>query len=333
MYQIRQNIATKEWVVIATSRARRAQEFTQTKERLSGDRPEWDAACPFCPGNEEPAPIEQMRLPAEGPWQVRVVLNKYPALLPEGPRVRHFAGIYRWMSGVGGHEVVIEAPRHNWCMALGTVEEVTQTLTAFQMRGLCLAQDPRIEQIIWFENHGLEAGTSLDHPHAQIVALPVVPYHIRCRAEEARRYFDDTGVCVYCQMVEEELASGERVIAANRDFVAFIPFAAFSPFHTWIVPRRHNPDFLAASAEELSALADILRNVLRRLYFGLRDPDYNYVIRSAPLRDVGREYMHWYATIIPHVTKAAGFEMGSGMFINPALPEESAAFLRAVEVG
>jgi UDPglucose--hexose-1-phosphate uridylyltransferase len=233
---------------------------------------------------------------------------------------------------VGRHEVIIESPRHNTCPALETPEEVARTIRAFQARGADFAQDPRIEQIIFFKNHGPQAGTSLAHPHTQIVGLPVVPYHIRTRAEDARRYFDDTGRCALCEMWRGESEDGKRVISQNEHFIAFIPYAAFSPFHTWIMPRRHCPNLLEAAPDEVNALGHILRDVLRRLYIGLHDPDYNYVIRSAPLRDPGREYLHWYTTIIPHVTKTAGFEMGSGMFINVALPEESAAFLRGVRV-
>jgi len=331
MPEIRQNIATKEWVIIATERARRPEQFSQRGRELTESRPTRDAGCPFCPGNEEPPPMEQMRIPAEGPWQVRVVLNKYPALNLEGERIRHFDGVHRWLSGVGHHEVIVESPQHNRCPALETPEEVALTLQAFQSRGSVFAQDARIEQIIYFKNHGPQAGTSLVHPHVQIVGLPVVPYHLRARAEEARRYLDDTGNCVFCEMWRGELAAGERVITENRHFVAFIPYAAFSPFHTWVMPRRHAPFFLEATSDEIEALGHILRDVLRRLYVGLHDPDYNYVIREAPLRDPGREYLHWYVTIIPHVTRAAGFEMGSGMFINTALPEESAAFLRGID--
>lgn len=332
MPELRQNIATKEWVIIATERARRPTQFAQNERPLTEARAEWSPECPFCPGNEEPQPIEQMRIPAGSPWQVRVVLNKYPALALEGERERRFDGIYRWQSGVGRHEVIVETPRHNSCLALMTPEEVYKVLWTFQARGIEFTQDPRVESIIIFENHGPQAGTSMEHPHAQIVGLPVVPYHIRTRAEDARRYFDDMGVCVHCQMWQEEAEAGDRVIVENEHFIAFIPYAAFSPFHTWIIPKRHRSSFLEASADELRSAAIILRDVLRRIYVGLRDPDYNYVVRTAPVNDPGREYLHWYITIIPRVTQAAGFEMGSGMFINTALPEESAAFLRSVQL-
>ncbi len=330
MPELRQNIATKEWVIIASERADRPEEFVQPPRPLTEDQPEWEADCPFCPGNEE-LDLEVMRIPERGPWQVRVVCNKYPALQREGERIRTFNGVHRQISGVGYHEVLVEAPQHNTCPALESAAEVTLTLEVFKIRGREIAQDSRIEQIVYFKNHGERAGTSLAHPHTQLIALPIVPYSIRARIEEARRYFDDTGYCVFCHMLADELKDDARIVAKSKRFVAFIPYAALSPFHMWILPRRHESTFLNVTAHELADLGQLLRQVLRKLYVGLRDPDYNYIIRSAPVRDPGVEYLHWYLTIIPRVTRSAGFELGSGMFINTALPEVSAAFLHSVD--
>jgi UDPglucose--hexose-1-phosphate uridylyltransferase len=329
--EIRQSIATREWVIIATERARRPHEFCNEASELTEQRPARKADCPFCPGNEEAATMEMLRWPAEGPWSLRALLNKYPALDKEGKRVRCFDGIHRCMTGVGRHEVIVESPVHNTCLALLDSAAVTQTLVACQARGQAFARDPRIEHIVYFENHGLSAGTSVEHPHAQLLGLPLVPYDVRNRIEEAGRYFDDTGNCVYCDIWQAESAEGTRMIASNELFVAFVPYAALSPFHTWIVPRMHRPSFLSAEPDELVALGQILRDVLHRIYAGLHDPDYNFIIRSAPLQRSERDYLHWYLSIIPRVNETAGFEMGSGMFINTGLPEESALFLRSID--
>lgn len=331
MPQLRQNMATKEWVIIASERAKRPEQFVQASHSLITERPVYDASCPFCPGNEE-LELEVLRFPQEGAWQLRAVQNKYPALQREGERRQLFDGVRREISGVGYHEVFVESPQHNTAPALESPEQLTLMLKAFQQRGQEIAKDSRIQHIIYFKNHGLRAGSSQLHPHTQLIALPVVPYSVRTRTEEARRYFDDRGTCVFCQMLAHELADGQRIVAQNEKFVAFIPYAAFSPFHLWILSRHHDADFLRVSAEELSALGSLLRKVLRQLHFGLRNPDYNYVIRSVAVRDPGDQYLHWYLTVIPRVTRTAGFEIGSGMFINTALPEESAAFLRAVKV-
>ena len=331
MPELRHNIATKEWVIIATERAKRPEDFVLPPRPLTQHRLDREDNCPFCPGNEE-LDLEVMRIPEHGPWQLRVVHNKFPALQREGERLPTFAGVQRRISGVGYHEVLIESPCHNTCPALESAFEVSVMLEAFKTRGNVIAQDPRVQQIIYFKNHGEQAGTSLVHPHTQLIGLPVVPYHIRARTEEARRYFDDTGRCVFCHMLEAELRDGQRLVGTSQHFVAFIPYAALSPFHMWILPRRHASDFLNVSSDELADLGQLLRQVLRKLYVGLRDPAYNYVIRSAPIHDPGPEYFHWYVTIVPRVTQAAGFELGSGMFINVALPESSAAFVRAVDV-
>jgi UDPglucose--hexose-1-phosphate uridylyltransferase len=329
MLEIRQNIATREWVIISTERAQRPEEFIQADSAKQHVVPAFASHCPFCPGNEE-LDLERLRLPVDGDWQVRVVQNRYPALREVGESVHSVEGIHFSISGVGYHEVVIESRLHNSCPALESAEEIERTLSAFILRSLAIRADPRIEQIIYFKNHGPAAGMSLAHPHTQLLALPIVPYSIRSRVEVARRYFDDHGVCVICRMREQEELEQVRIVVESEHFSAFIPYAAFSPFHLWIVPRQHRPSFLDSSPEELHDLSLVLRAVLRKLYFGLNDPDYNYIIRSAPEHEQSPGYLHWYLSIIPRVTRSAGFELGSGMFINTTLPEDSASFLRAL---
>lgn len=329
MYELRQNIATQEWVIIAPARAGRPQEQAPPDRPLTSERAAWEAACPFCPGNEEPE-LELARTPADGAWLVRVLQNKYPALQPEGERVSLLDGIHRRVSGVGRHEVLIESPRHNTCLALEPAEQVTRILWTLRHRGRVIGADPRVEHITYFENHGLRAGTTLAHPHTQIMGLPVVPRDIHTRIQEARRYFEDTGGCVYCQMWADAVQDGRRLVVESEQFVAFVPYAACSPFHLWILPRRHEPSFLNATEHELSDLGHVLRQVLRKLYVGLHDPDYNTIVRSAPIRAGGEEYLHWYVAIVPRVSLSTGFELGSGVFVNTALPEDSAAFLRSV---
>jgi UDPglucose--hexose-1-phosphate uridylyltransferase len=265
-------------------------------------------------------------------WRVRVVPNKYPALIPTGDRVRKIEGIYRSLTAVGTHEVVVEHPRHDMTMALMQVSEVADVLQVYLQRYGHIRQDPRIEAIIIFKNHGEGAGTSLQHPHAQIAATPIVPNQFRMRMEEAIRYFDDTGECVFCSTLREELDDAERIVFETKHFVAFVPYAALSPFHTWIFPRRHASSFDEISNQEIDDLALNLRTVLAKLFKGLNNPDFNYSIRSIPTRDAHSEYFHWYVTIIPRVSKTAGFELGSGMYINTTVPEESARFLRDISI-
>jgi UDPglucose--hexose-1-phosphate uridylyltransferase len=308
--ELRQNVVTKEWVVIASERSKRPEEYGSTGGTLTEDRPERDDSCPFCPGNED-ASLEVMRIPESGAWEVRVVRNKFPAVDPETKLEREVHEVVRRASGFGFHEVLVESPRHNTCAALETPEHVARVFEVFQERGRAFAADERIEHVIYFKNHGEKAGTSLVHPHTQIVALPLVPYDIRARTEEARRHFDDTGRCVMCEMLGDELRLGTRIVMETERFVALVPYAAASPFHLWVVPRAHEPDFLKAPREDLADLGGLMHRLLRKVYKSLRDPDYNYVIRSAPMQDVEQDYLHWYITIIPRLTRAAGFELGA----------------------
>ncbi|MGB6033834.1 MAG: galactose-1-phosphate uridylyltransferase [Bacteroidota bacterium] len=331
MPQLRQNIITRDWVIIAPERATRPNDLAlERKPRRPAAR--YDPACPFCPGNEHLTKREVFRVETDQGWQVRVVGNKYPVLSPDGERVRSSAGIYRSMAGVGTHEVIVEHPRHDLSPALYDVEQLAAVFTSYRARYRDIRQDDRIEAIIIFKNHGERAGTSLGHPHSQLAATPVVPAQIRTRVEEATRFFDDTGECVFCQTLREELEDQDRIVCETAHFVAFIPYAALSPFHLWIFPRRHMSSFDDISDIETGDLALVLRTVLSKMYRGLKDPDYNYSVRSLPTRDRNTDYFHWYLTIIPRISRTAGFELGSGMFINSTVPEESAAFLRGVVV-
>ena len=328
MAELRQNLATREWVIIASERARRPNAYAETPNRIrTHERSEHDLTCPFCPGNEE-LDLEVCRTPLVGPWATRVVRNKYPALALDGPLTRAFNGVERRITGIGYHEVLVEHPFHNATIALMTDEEVRALLEMSLQRGREIGADPRIEQIVFFKNHGERAGASLPHAHSQIIGLPIVPGDIRHRIEEARRFFDDTGRCVFCAMLEDELTSGERLIAMNDYYVAFMLYASSSPFHIWIMPRQHHASFLHIEPTSLMHLAPLLRDVLFRLYTHLNDPDYNMIIRSTPTKEPENGYFHWYIALVPRLSRSAGFELGSGVWINPSIPEQCAEYLR-----
>ena len=331
MPELRQNIITREWVIIATERARRPDEFIRPKKAVD-HIPAFEPGCAFCRGNESMSAVETYRVADRDGWQVRVVENKFPALSREGDRVRRIDGVYRSMSGVGFHEVVVEHRRHDLSPALYSVEDLSRILVAYKERYRQIRKDTRVEAIIIFKNHGESAGTSLAHPHSQIAATPIVPTQVRHRLDEAIRFFDETGECVFCTTLRRELADRIRIVASTDSFVAFIPFAALSPFHLWIFPVRHCSSFDEIEEYEITDLAVTLRTVLGKLYYGLNDPDYNFSIRSIPAREGEREYFHWYLTVIPRIVRTAGFEIGSGMYINTSLPEESARFLRGVQI-
>ncbi|MFQ3680206.1 MAG: DUF4931 domain-containing protein, partial [Pseudanabaenaceae cyanobacterium] len=330
MSELRQNVLTGDWVVFAKGRARRPHELVQPLRYLD-PIPPYHATCPFCPGQEGDNADEVLRLflPGQGDrWQVRVVRNKFPAFTTEGERIRQTVGLYRRLTGVGHHEVIIEHPCHNQVPARMSVPEIALILEAYYQRYVLLRRDPRVEAIILFKNHGEAAGSSLIHPHSQLTAVPIVPYQFRVHIEEAIRYLDSTGECIFCRMLQEELAAGDRLVCETTHFVAFCPYAALVPFQILILPRRHASAFDDITTAELWDLAKMLKQVLWALYQGLNNPDYNYTVRSVPTDDAATDYFHWHLSVMPRASKIAGFELGSGMFINTVMPEESAAFLR-----
>lgn len=332
MPELRQNFATKEWVIIATDRARRPEQMTQQRERKV--LPSLVPTCPFCPGNEALTPPEVLRVPASGavPWHVRVVPNKFAALSREVQPTRTVQRSRRTVNGFGVHDVIIETPDHAQVLALMPDSYVAEILRVYKTRYDELSLDPRIAHITIFKNHGRDAGTSLEHPHSQLVATPVISHQVRERFQHALRHHDDFGECMFCQMLEEELQEQTRIVMVSEHFVALELFASPVPFCTHIYPRRHMASFGDVSAAEINDLARMLRAMLAKLYYGLLDPDFNFTLRSAPAENFGVKYFHWYVSIIPRLTRVAGFELGSGMFINTVLPEDAAEFLRKVNI-
>lgn len=327
MPEIRHNIITREWVIIATERTKRPEEFAKPNVR----RPAMvhhDPKCPFCPGNEDKTPPEVFRINNGSAWQVRVVPNKFAALDAGAELIRRVDGLKRTISGAGIHEVIIETPLHDKSLAQLTESEMDSVIEAYRHRYDAVTRDPRVAHVTLFRNHGERAGTSLEHPHSQLVGTPIIPPQVRDRMENALRFYDENGDCIFCSVMADELVDLSRIIVQSEHFVAFIPYAALTPFHIWIFPLRHTATFLEATESELADLSRTLRKVLRKIYFGLDNPDYNLSLRTPPREAAGLKYYHWYVSLIPRVTRVAGFEIGSGMFINVALPEASADFLR-----
>ncbi len=331
MSEIRQDGATKRWVIIATDRAKRPSDMAAAP---SADQRERAADCPFCPGNEHMTPPEVLAYrdgdgPPDSPgWSVRVVPNRFPALSPAGEVEVHDPHWFTNVTGVGAHEVLIETPLYNAGPAELGEEGAAQVLTAAVERFDALKQDPRLRYIAFFRNHGLPAGSSLTHPHTQIIATPVAPTNVRQEIEEARRYCDDRMNCVYCETIEQEMAAGERVVLETEHFLAFEPYASRWPFETWLLPKKHTPVLDASAAGYLQPLAEALQATLKALYDALGDPAYNLVLHEAPLRDSCEDYYHWHIEILPRLATAAGFELGTGIWINTVLPEQAASYLR-----
>jgi UDPglucose--hexose-1-phosphate uridylyltransferase len=332
--QIRRDRVTGEWTIYSGARAKRPHEL-KTQSGPSRDLPEIEADCPFCPGNEGQLGeilFESSADNAQG-WLTRVVENKFPALTLRGSAERSNLGLRVSMDGYGSHEVIIDSPRHDRDLSSMGKQEIYAVLKTYHRRYLAHANAGQGTTTIIFRNHGPQAGTSLIHPHSQIVTTPVVPAMIRIREAEAQRYWDRMGKCVYCDILAEELEQGTRVLGQGKHFVAFVPYAARVPMEMRLMPRRHAADFGHVTEEELQDLALLLSDVMGRLHTLMKDPDYNLVINTASRHLLEAPYTHWHLSVRPRLSTMAGFEIGSGMNINPSLPEDDAKFLNQDDCG
>ena len=324
MSQLRQDPITHDWVIINPNRAKRPEDTGIA-----------EAVCPFCPGNEHltPEPVDGI---ADGAhWSVRVVPNRFPALTASPQELTPLESLpagWRCLPGYGYHEVIIECPDHRLSMGILPEPQVLRVVDIYLRRYRALSRaDRTVRQIVLFRNHGRRAGTSLAHPHSQIVATPVVAPETRWRLSEEIGFFDSTGQCGLCHVLEQELAAGERILYATQRFVTLVPYAARVPYHIQIIPRRHCPTFLEVEPAECGELARHLRHALGALFGLLHDPDYNLVVVTPPLDQVHRLANHWFIEVLPRLTIPAGFELGSRIIVNIQTPERAAAELRAAQ--
>jgi len=329
-HEIRLNKASGDWVIIAPSRGKRPDDF-QREEKLKS-LPEYDANCPFCKGNEEDLPDILLQIGNDDEnWHTRVVPNKFPAVHREKDTERYSTGIYTAMPGYGVHEVILEHPHHNQDMATMSRENAESVIETYHRRMTDLMMGHQNMLPILFRNHGANAGTSLHHPHSQLIITGFVPSHIRHRENEAQRYFDKFGRCVFCEILEFERSEAIRTVFENDSFLAFVPYAAESPFEVWIMPKQHQADFCEIDDHQKKGLTEALQGVLTQLHDQLKDPDYNYIINTAARYKADEPQLHWYIQVRPRLTTRAGFEIGSGISINPSVPEEDAKYLRNEE--
>ncbi len=343
MSELRKDPILNCWVIIAENRAARPNEF----ERLPPRRP--TVTCPFCEGHEAETPTEISSRPQPGGtaddhrWSVRVVPNKYPALQAPG-EPGNLGGmstasdtdvarsdLFRATPGAGAHEVIIETPRHATRTSDLTEDELRVVLDVYRERLAHWKQDGRFAYGALFKNLGQPAGASLEHLHSQLMVLAEVPVAVRAELDAARASFAEHGRCVYCAIADEEMALSSRVVYTSADFVAFCPFASRFPFETWILPRRHASHFENIDDASLKSLATAARQVLGRIELVGEHPAYNVVLRTAPFDKSPLDHYHWRIEILPRMTQIAGFEWGSGCFINPVAPERAARVLREID--
>jgi UDPglucose--hexose-1-phosphate uridylyltransferase len=328
MPELRKDPIHGRWVIISTERSRRPSDFAAEERRLMG------GFCPLCEGNEDRTPPEIVAFrdngtPPNSPgWTLRVVPNKFPALRIEGELNREGEGIYDKMNGIGAHEVVIETPRHEETLVTLPLKNVENILLAYRERIIDLRRDQRLRYILVFKNHGVAAGASLEHPHSQIIALPIIPRRVSEEIEGAKTYFNYKDRCVFCDIIRQELQQRRRIITENKSFLSIAPFASRFPFETWILPKTHHPSFEHMAFSQYEQAAQILSDTLQRINRVLADPPYNYIIHTSSFPELDAEHYHWHFEIMPKLTKVAGFEWGTGFYINPTPPEEAAEYMR-----
>ena len=339
MAELRKDLITGRWVIVSTARGRRPTDFSHDFKEVRGKE-----ACPFCPGNESHTPPEIVALRPGGGgkdspgWRIRVVPNKYPALGIDFPLTKKGVGIYDQMSGFGAHEVVIETPEHEKTLEDLSVEEIRNVLTVSQDRIQDLHKDVRFRYVLLFKNEGPQAGATLSHPHSQIIATPVTPKRVKEELVGAEAYFKQKERCVFCDMMTQEKEAGQRMVYENEYFMAFCPFASRFPFEMCLLPKPHELNFHESRAH-VTELAQCLKVTMEKLDAVLNHPQYNYIIHTAPNLFARRGYWqtiqddyHWHMEIMPRLTKVAGFEWGTGFYINPTSPEDAAKYLREAEV-
>jgi len=332
MPELRKDPIIGRWVIISTERGKRPTDFPSRTDRVDS------RICPFCPGNESATPPEILALREDGTepntpgWRVRAISNKFPALKIEGDLKREGVGIFDKMNGIGAHEVIIETPDHNQELEKLPVSQIADVIRVYRDRALDLQKDSRFRYVMLFKNKGVAAGASLSHPHSQLIATPVVPKRVVEELEGARMYHEYKERCIFCDIVRQELADGTRVVIENDMFVALEPFAPRFPFETWLIPKQHEARFAQSPEETIESFAAVLKDILQRLESVLNNPPYNFMIHSAPhVNDHQLEY-HWHVEIIPKLTRVAGFEWGTGFYINPTPPEDAAEYLREEKI-
>ncbi|MEI8017172.1 MAG: galactose-1-phosphate uridylyltransferase [Schlesneria sp.] len=328
MPELRKDPMMRRWVVMAPDRAKRP---IQTVANPVATGTDFD---PFAEGNEATTPPEILayRSPdsvANGPgWRVRVVPNKYPALQFEPSLETTREGIYEMMNGLGTHEVIIECPHNETNLARLDVDHVREVMAAYRDRMADLKRDRRLVHALIFKNNGILAGASLPHSHSQLIASPVVPIAIWEEIQGAREFFNNQHRSIFAEMIQQELTTGSRIVLDTPGFVAFCPYASRFPYETWILPKEQSSHFENISSKSIDELGHVLKTVLGKQERALDDPPYNYVLHSAPFDQPELPHYRWHFEIFPRLTRVAGFEWGSGFYINPVYPEEAARRLR-----
>ncbi|MCK4454008.1 galactose-1-phosphate uridylyltransferase [Candidatus Parcubacteria bacterium] len=333
--ELRFDLASKDWVVIATGRARRPETFKKERRKIEKVSKK---DCPFCQINTQEKPTivfskgkkitfkSQDKVPSN--WTTMSVPNKYPAFIPNSRIDKHIeGGLYEKMNAVGFHEVVITRD-HNKQMSQFSVSQIKEVIDVYQERYLGLMKEKFVNYISIFHNHGVESGASIAHPHSQIITTPLIDTDLKKAIRNSKKYFRAHKKCLYCLMGEWERKTKKRVVFENKDFLVICPFASKMAFEVIISPKKHLSYFERITEKEKQQLAEAFQKALSKLYKGLNDPAYNFYLHTAPCDGRNYDHYHWHWTILPKTSTWAGFEIGTRMEISTIEPEKAADYLR-----
>jgi len=332
MSELRRDPIIGQWVVVQKENSLGPESYEKEDQTIKHME-----TCQFCPGKEYQTPPEVDAIRKNGSkadtpdWQVRVVPNKFPALKIEGDLDERKEGLFDMSNGIGAHEVLIETPDHEKNFAEYTQEEVSNVIKQYQSRIIDLTGDKRFKYILIFKNYGESAGTSVEHAHSQIIALPMIPKYVAEKIDGAKAYYDQNQHCVFCDIIEQEHQDQNRILLENDDYIAFCPFVPRYAFEFWIVPKRHDSTFVTIDDNGRDSLAAILKETLLRLKNCLSNPSYNFYIHNAPVNAGDQKAFHWHIEIVPKLTRTTGFELGTGFYFVRTSPEAAAGYLRNVE--
>ena len=327
--EFRQDIVSGDWVLIATGRKKRPHDLASKTERT----PVPVEKCPFenpqASGNAEASIVR----PDKENWRIQVIPNLYPAVSSAKEVIPSVSldEPYFYLAGAGYHDIVITRDHENNFANL-SLDEAAETLSVFQERYKMVAGDPRVAYVSIFHNWGITAGATIYHPHYQMISIPVVPPDVSHSLRGSERYKEENGgKCVHCVILEKELKEKKRVIFENGSAVAFLPFVSREPFEIRIFPKRHLSYFEDCDEKTLSDVAEALQHSLSALEKKLGGIDYNFFIHTAPVKDKEKfGYYHWHIEFMPKLTQIAGFEWGTGFYVDPITPERAAGFLKGI---
>lgn len=325
MSEWRADPITGDWTVVADELPLARRDFV-----IDGDVSPLDAPCPLCPGRERVTgpEIAAVRDGDAGPWRVRVVPNRVPALRVEAGQHETVAGLFRSRPGLGAHEVVVESPTHDATWYSMSAAELAAVLGVWRDRLADLRRDGRMACAMAVKNHGADAGARLRHPHSQVVAMPMVPPRLQAKADAGARHAAATGRCRWCDLVADEMAAGVRLVADLPGFLVVVPYAARTPFELLVLPTAHAARADALDGPTLATLGGLLKHVLDRLAVELERPAFHLVLCVAPYGVTDDLVFHWHLEIVPRVLRPGGLETASGSRINPVSPERAARVLR-----